>query len=233
MSHHYIAFNDVKYKYPEGNYVLRGITFRVNHGEKVALLGLNGAGKSTLLLHVNGLLFPTEGEVNIGGIPLTPKTAPRIRQEVGMLFQNPDNQLFMPTVEEDVAFGPENMLLDKDEIQRRVSDALTTVNALELRKRPPFQLSGGQKKLVALATILSMEPSIMVMDEPTSELDLRAREKVISIIESFSHTCLIATHDLQLAHRLCQKAILIDDGRIIFNGDINEGIDKLKTLANS
>lgn len=231
MSHHYIAFSNVKYRYPNGHEALKGIDFRINHGEKVALLGLNGAGKSTLLLHINGLLLPSEGEVNIGGVPVTKKTAPRIRQEVGMLFQNADNQLFMPTVEEDVAFGPANMLLEKEEIERRVTSALATVGASDLRKRSPSQLSGGQKKRVALATILSMEPSIMVMDEPTAELDLKARENVMEIIKGFSHTCLIATHDLDLAEEICPKSLLIDDGKIIFYGDTQKAIEYLRKIG--
>lgn len=231
MSHHYIAFSNVKYSYPNGHEALKGIDFRINHGEKVALLGLNGAGKSTLLLHINGLLLPSEGEVNIGGVPVTKKTAPRIRQEVGMLFQNADNQLFMPTVEEDVAFGPANMLLEKEEIERRVTSALETVGASDLRKRSPSQLSGGQKKRVALATILSMEPSIMVMDEPTAELDLKARENVMEIIKGFSHTCLIATHDLDLAEEICPKSLLIDDGKIIFYGNTQKAIEYLRKIG--
>lgn len=231
MSHHYIAFSNVKYRYPNGHEALKGIDFRINHGEKVALLGLNGAGKSTLLLHINGLLLPSEGEVNIGGVPVTKKTAPRIRQEVGMLFQNADNQLFMPTVEEDVAFGPANMLLEKEEIERRVTSALETVGASDLRKRSPSQLSGGQKKRVALATILSMEPSIMVMDEPTAELDLKARENVMEIIKGFSHTCLIATHDLDLAEEICPKSLLIDDGKIIFYGNTQKAIEYLRKIG--
>lgn len=231
MSHHFIAFNNVKYTYPSGYSALKGITFRISHGEKVALLGLNGAGKSTLLLQTNGLLMPSEGEVNIGGIPLTKKTAPRIREAVGMLFQNPDNQLFMPTVEEDVAFGPANMRLEADEIERRVSESLERVGMSHLRKRSPSQLSGGQKKCVAMATILSMEPDILVMDEPTAELDLRAREKVMEIIRSFTHTSLIATHDLDLALDLCPRSILINDGLVAFDGPTSEAINKLQNLA--
>lgn len=215
MSHHYIEFKNVSYRYPNGHKALDGISFRINHGEKVALLGLNGAGKSTILLHTNGLLLPSEGQVVVGGIPVTKKTAPDVCRVVGMLFQNADDQLFMPTVEEDVAFGPMNMNLEPAEVERRVKEALERVGCLHLAKRSPQQLSGGQKKSVALATILSMEPSILVMDEPTSSLDLRAREDVVRVVEGFDHTCLIATHDLELAERLCPRSILISSGRII------------------
>ncbi|MDE6669700.1 MAG: energy-coupling factor ABC transporter ATP-binding protein [Muribaculaceae bacterium] len=224
MSHHFIEFDDVFFSYPGGQEALQGVSFRITHGEKVALLGLNGSGKSTILLHTNGLLLPTRGTVNVGGIPVTRRTAPDVRRSVGMVFQNPDDQLFMPTVEEDVAFGPLNMGLDSAEVRRRVTDALHRVGAENLAKRAPFQLSGGQKKAVALATVLSMEPDIMVMDEPTAELDLRARRRVADIISRFSHSCLIATHDMDLAHELCPRAILVSDGRIVADGPVAEVI---------
>ncbi|MDE5796772.1 MAG: energy-coupling factor ABC transporter ATP-binding protein [Muribaculaceae bacterium] len=222
MSHHFIEFDDVFFSYPGGQEALRGVSFRITHGEKVALLGLNGSGKSTILLHTNGLLLPTRGTVNVGGIPVTRRTAPDVRRSVGMVFQNPDDQLFMSTVEEDVAFGPLNMGLDSAEVRRRVTDALYRVGAENLAKRAPFQLSGGQKKAVALATVLSMEPDIMVMDEPTAELDLRARRRVADIISRFRHSCLIATHDMDLACELCPRAILVSDGCIAADGPTTE-----------
>lgn len=222
MSHHYIRFTDVHYTYPNGYEALKGVDFLITHGEKVALLGMNGAGKSTVLLHTNGLLMPTSGEVNIGGVPVTKKTLRIVRQSVGMIFQNADDQLFMSTVEEDVAFGPINMGLDDREVERRVVSALERVGAADLRHRSPFRLSGGQKKRVAIATVLSMEPSILVMDEPTAELDLEARRQVCDIVKSFDHTCLIATHDLALARELCQRAIIIADGRVIADGPVEQ-----------
>lgn len=231
MSHHFIQFSDVRYTYSNGYEALKGVSFRINHGEKVALLGLNGAGKSTLLLHTNGLLLPSAGEVNIGGIPVTKKTAPSVRRSVGMVFQNPDDQLFMPTVEEDVAFGPVNMGLEKEETERRVREALKKVGMSDFAQSVPFRLSGGQKKRVAIATVLSMEPDILVMDEPTASLDMLACRQVADIIESFSHTCLIATHDLELAREICQRALLISDGRIVGDGPTGEIIDRLKTLC--
>ena len=222
MSHHYIRFNDVHFTYPNGYEALKGVSFLITHGEKVALLGLNGAGKSTVLLHTNGLLMPTSGEVNVGDIPVTKKTLPIVRQSVGMVFQNADDQLFMSTVEEDVAFGPLNMGLDGAEVDRRVVSALESVGASDLRTRSPFRLSGGQKKRVAIATVLSMEPSILVMDEPTAELDLEARRQVCDIVKSFHHTCLIATHDLAFARELCERAIVIADGRVVADGPFAE-----------
>lgn len=222
MSHHFLHFTDVHYTYPNGYEALKGVDFFISHGEKVALFGLNGAGKSTILLHTNGLLLPTSGEVNVGGIPVTKKTLRTVRQSVGMVFQNADDQLFMSTVEEDVAFGPLNMGLEGEEVERRVTAALDMVGASDLRSRSPFRLSGGQKKRVAIATVLSMEPSVLVMDEPTAELDLEARKQVCDIVKAFHHTCLIATHDMALARELCERAIVITDGRVTADGPVEE-----------
>lgn len=218
MSHHYIQFSDVHYRYPGGIEALDGVTFRITHGEKVALLGQNGAGKSTLLLHTDGLLLPTSGEVNVGDVPVQKSTLRLIRQTVGLVFQNPDDQLFMPTVEEDVAFGPLNMKLPDAEVDLRVAMALELVKAADLRMRSPMQLSGGQRRRVAIATVLSMEPSILVLDEPTSNLDFGARRDLINVLKGFSHTQLIATHDLDMARELCARSIVIDDGRIVADG---------------
>lgn len=215
MSHHYIQFSDVSYEYPSGHRALDHVTFRITHGEKVALIGANGAGKSTLMLHTNGLLTPTEGKVVIGDIPITKKTMPQIRRTVGLVFQNPDDQLFMPTVEEDVAFGPANMKLPPEEIERRVVAALTEMDALRLRHENPAHLSGGQKRSVAIATVLAMEPDILVLDEPSSNLDPHSRSLLIERIKNFSHTCLVTTHDLDLVHQTCPRTIVMAGGRII------------------
>lgn len=230
MSHHYLLFDDVHYRYPNGYEALRGVSFRVTHGEKVALVGANGAGKSTLLLHTDGLLMPSQGEVVMGGITLTRRTLPLVRQSVGLVFQDSDNQLFMPTVEEDVAFGPSNMRLEPAEIERRVVDALEAVGALYLRKSSPFQLSGGQKKRVAIATVLSMEPSILVMDEPTSNLDPRARRQIIDLIRRFRHTTLIATHDMEMVLDLCDRTIVMKGGKIVADGSTQHVFGNLALL---
>lgn len=215
MSHHYLQFRDVHYRYPDGHEALRGVSFRLRHGEKVALLGANGAGKSTLVLHCNGLLLPSQGSVDVGGVPVGKETLPLVRRSVGLVFQNPDDQLFMPTVEEDVAFGPLNMHLPPEEVEHRVAEALRSVEASHLRQRPPFSLSGGQKRRVAIATVLSMQPDVLVMDEPTSDLDPRARQQLISLIHSFEHTCLIATHDLPMVRELCPRSLVMSDGLLM------------------
>lgn len=230
MSHHYLRFDDVHYRYPNGYEALCGVSFCITHGEKVALVGANGAGKSTLLLHTNGLLIPSQGEVVMGGIKLTRRTLPLVRQSVGLVFQDSDNQLFMPTVEEDVAFGPSNMRLEPEEIRRRVTEALDAVGALHLRGASPFRLSGGQKKRVAIATVLSMEPSVLVMDEPTSNLDPRARRQIIDLIPRFGHTTLIATHDMEMVLDLCDRTIVMKQGRIVADGSTRHVFGDLALL---
>ena len=230
MSHHYLRFDDVHYRYPNGYEALCGVSFRITHGEKVALVGANGAGKSTLLLHTNGLLMPSQGGVVLGGIALTRRTLPLVRQSVGLVFQDSDNQLFMPTVEEDVAFGPSNMRLEPEEIRRRVTEALDAVGALDLRRESPFRLSGGQKKRVAIATVLSMEPSVLVMDEPTSNLDPRARRQIIDLIRRFGHTTLIATHDMEMVLDLCDRTIVMKQGRIVADGSTRHVFGDLALL---
>ena len=232
MSHHYLRFDNVRYRYPGGYEALRGVSFCLRHGEKVALLGANGAGKSTLVLHTNGLLLPTEGSVNVGDVPVCRRTLPAIRRSVGLVFQNPDDQLFMPTVADDVAFGPLNMRLPAEEVERRVGQALAAVGAEALRDRAGFQLSGGQKRRVAIASVLSMEPDVLVMDEPTSQLDPRARRQVIRLIQEFHHTCLIATHDLEMVRELCPRTIIMADGEIRADGPTEALLDD-RTLLDS
>lgn len=222
MSHHYLRFERVGYRYPDGREALHEISFELTHGEKAALVGANGAGKTTLLLHADGLLLPTAGQVVVGGIPITRRTLPTIRRTVGYLFQQPDDQLFMPTVEEDVAFGPANMGLDDAKIEQRVAEALAAVGAAELRHRAPGRLSGGEKKRVAIATVLAMEPSILVLDEPTASLDPPARRQLLELIRTFRHTMLIATHDLELVRELCPRTLVLRRGALVADGPTNE-----------
>lgn len=231
MSHHYIEFKDVTYRYANGTKALDGVSFRIDHGEKVALLGKNGAGKSTLLQLTDGLLLPQEGSVDVGGVPVTRKTLTHIRQTVGLVFQNPDDQLFMPTVWEDVAFGPVNMKLPREEVEKRVAAALESVGCSSLADRSPMHLSGGQKRRVAIATVLSMEPSILVLDEPTSNLDWNARESVAEMIEQFMHTCLIASHDLALIRKICRRAIVLDEGVIKADCSVEEVFSNEEILS--
>lgn len=218
MSHHIVQVDNLTHTYADGTAAVRGISFRIHHGESVAVVGANGAGKSTLLLHLNGYLPPQNGTVRIGDFPLTKETVKEIRKTVGMIFQDPDDQLFMPTVFDDVAFGPLNLGLPAAEVERRVGEALTRVGAGHLRERPPYKLSGGEKRAVAIASVLAMSPDILVMDEPTSNLDPRARRQLIELLRGFHHTKIIATHDLDMVLDLCERTIVIHDGRVTADG---------------
>lgn len=209
-----LQFENVSFTYHGGVKALRDVSFTIRQGERVALLGLNGSGKSTLLMQTNGLLLPDSGLVRVNGVDVCKKNFRQIRRVVGMVFQNSDDQLFMPTLEDDVAFGPRNMGLSEAEIRQRVDEALNAVGIFELRKRAPFQLSGGQKRLAAIATVLPMQPSIMVMDEPTADLDAEARGRLISILSDFNHTLLIATHDIDFANALCTRTLTMIEGQI-------------------
>lgn len=220
-----LRFEAVGYRYPDGHTALCDLSFALHRGEKTALLGCNGAGKSTLLLHCDGLLLPTAGRIFVDGIPVERRQLAAIRQRVGYLFQQPDDQLFMPTVAEDVAFGPANMGLPPDEIEARICEALAAVGALGLRDRTPGHLSVGQKKRVAIATVLAMRPSILVMDEPTAALDPPGRRQLVGLIRSFPHTVLLATHDLALARELCPRTLLLHRGRLLADGPTAELLD--------
>jgi len=218
MSHHIVEVRDLSHQYPDGTSALRGISFRITHGESVAVVGSNGAGKSTLLLHLTGALKPASGEIRIGDFPVTAKTLPAIRRTVGMVFQDPDDQLFMPTVTDDVAFGPLNLGLPQEEVRNRVREALAIVGAGHLRDRPPYRLSQGEKRAVSIATVLAMSPDILVMDEPTANMDPTARRQVIELLKTFEHTKIIATHDLDLALDLCRRTLIIHEGRLAADG---------------
>lgn len=218
MSEHHIEAKNISYSYPDGTKALDKVSFRISPGETVALVGANGAGKSTLLQHLNGTLLAKEGAVSICGMNVEKRNLKNIRQKVGMLFQNADDQLFMPTVEEDVAFGPVNLGLEKNLIEKRVTEALTKTGALHLKSRVPYKLSAGEKKLVAISAVLSVEPEILVMDEPAAGLDPASRRSLISLLDSLSYTKIIATHDLDMALELCSRAIVINRGVIKADG---------------
>lgn len=219
MSHHLVEARDLVFRYPDGTRALDGVSCRITHGEAVGVVGANGAGKSTLLLHFNGLLSATSGEVRVGDLPVTAATRARIQRTVGFVFQDADDQLFMPTVEEDVAFGPLNMGLTEDEARRRAHEALATVGAEHLAPRAPYRLSGGEKRAVAMAGVLAMSPAILVLDEPSSGLDPAARRRLIMLLRSFDHTRIIATHDLDLVLDLCTRVLVLHQGRIAADGE--------------
>lgn len=218
MSHHIVEFRNVSFRYPDGTEALKDISFRITHGEAVGIVGANGAGKSTLLLHMNGCLLPSSGTVMIGEVELRKGTIQEIRKRVGIVFQNADDQLFMPSVYEDVAFGPRNLGLDETCVSERVRSALESVNCLPLAGRPPHHLSGGQKSAVAIATVIAMVPDILVLDEPAANLDPRSRRALISLLKGFTHSKIIASHDLDLVLDICSRCIVLHGGEIAADG---------------
>lgn len=218
MSHHKVEVKNLHHVYPDGTIALHDVSFRIHHGESVAIIGANGAGKSTLLLHLNGYLSATSGEIVIGDTLLAKKNLTEIRRTVGMVFQDPDDQLFMPTVFHDIAFGPLNMGLSTREVETRVMEALGRVEATDLRDKAPYHLSGGEKKRVAIATVLSMLPEILVLDEPTSGLDPHARRQLIALLKAFHHTRITTSHDLDMVLELCDRTIVLQEGRVMADG---------------
>ena len=219
MSHHSIEVEHLTYRYPDGRLALDDVTLDVAPDEKVGLVGPNGAGKSTLLLHLVGVLRASSGSLRVASLPLEDANLGRIRAAVGLVFQNPDDQLFSPRVADDVAFGPLHMGLPPAEVERRVADALNAVGMGDYAGRVPAHLSTGEKKRIAIATVLSMSPEILVLDEPTAGLDPRARRQFIDLLGRLSQqTMLISSHDMRLVAELCARTIVLDGGRVVAAG---------------
>ncbi len=211
-----IDLDGVGHTYPDGTVALRNVTLSVAKGERVALLGPNGAGKTTLALHLNGVLPAQEGVVRVAGELLGPQTVRQVRRQVGLVLQDPDDQLFMPTVGQDVAFGPMNFKLD--DVAGRVQRALRAVGMQAAVDRPPHHLSFGQRRRVAIATVLSMDPQILVLDEPTSNLDPASRRELADILTAVDVTMLMVTHDLLFAWQLCPRSVVLADGTVQYDG---------------
>jgi len=227
-----IEIRGLQFRYPDGKEALRGISFTIADEECVGLVGPNGSGKSTLLLHLNGLLpesLPKDPNVVVYGRALNRENAAEIRRDVGLLFQDPDDQLFCPTVYEDVAFGPEQFGLDKEKVRTVVTKALETTSLLGHEHRSPHHLSSGEKRRVCLAGVLACEPRVLALDEPTSNLDPRGKRSLIQTLKSISATKIIATHDLEMVVELCSRTIVLDQGTIIADGPTHQllGDEKL------
>jgi cobalt/nickel transport system ATP-binding protein len=218
------------FDYPSGQPGLRGLELHVEHGERVAVLGPNGAGKTTLMLHLNGLLTGG-GRLEVAGLEVSRETLAELRTRVGLVFQDPDDQLFMPTVEEDVAFGPLNMGLDREQVAGRVSEALGAVRMAAALERAPHQLSMGERRRVAIATVLAMRPRLLVLDEPSANLDPRARRELLDVLSAIERTMLLTTHDLPLAAELCERAVILAGGRVVADGDCRELLADEELLA--
>jgi cobalt/nickel transport system ATP-binding protein len=215
--HHSIEVENLSFAYPDGHAALRGISLHIAPGEKVALVGPNGAGKSTLILHLNGILIG-KGKVHVCGLDVDEKNLSQVRASVGLVFQNPDDQLFSPTVYEDVAFGPLYQGLSAPEVEERVKVALASVRMSEYTRRVSYHLSTGEKKRIAIATVLSMQPEVLVLDEPTAGLDPRARRTLINLLRELPITMLVSTHDMRLVQELFSRTIVMDDGQIVADG---------------
>jgi cobalt/nickel transport system ATP-binding protein len=225
-----IEIRNLKYKYSDERQALKGVDLAISKGESVGIIGANGAGKSTLLLNIMGILFPSEGEILVKDIPLSKKNLHKIREAIGMVFQNPDDQLFMTTVYEDVAFGPRNYKVPEEEVDKRVKKALETVGISHLIDRPPYKLSGGEKGRAAIATVLAMEPEILIMDEPTAALDPKSRRRLINLLKDLSYTKIITTHDLDMVLDLCERTVVLRDGKVVADGKTEEILRDSKLL---
>lgn len=216
-----LEIKGLAYAYPDGNQALFGVNLNIKRGERVALLGPNGAGKTTLVMHLNGILKAGLGTVAVGGLEVdteSKETLQEIRQRVGIVFQDPDDQLFMPTVREDIAFGPLNMGITGSDLADRVMEALVLVGMADYADRPPHHLSFGQRRRVAVATVLAMKPEILVLDEPSSNLDPASRRELADILRSSDVTLLMVTHDLPYALELCQRSVILSQGTIVADG---------------
>jgi cobalt transport protein ATP-binding subunit len=219
------------FAYPDGHQALFGIDLRVEPGERVAVLGPNGAGKTTLVLHLNGVLTAGAGRIEVAGLPVEKANLHEVRRRVGIVFQDPDDQLFMQTVGEDVAFGPANFGLRGAELDERVHQALAAVGMTEHVDRSPLHLSGGQRRRVALATVLACDPEILVLDEPSANLEPVARRELAEVLLGLGRTMLMVTHDLPYALQLCPRSVLVDDGVVVADGPTRELLADADLLA--
>jgi cobalt/nickel transport system ATP-binding protein len=224
-----LQVRDLHFSYPDGHSALHGVSLKLCEGDKVALVGPNGAGKSTLMLHLNGILGG-RGEIEIGGQRITRDNLPVIRSMVGLVFQNPDDQLFSPTVFEDVAFGPLHMGLPEAEVRARVDSALEAVRMSSYKDRLSHHLSVGEKKRIAIATVLSMKPSLLVLDEPSAGLDPRARRTLINLLRELPITMLVSTHDMRLVQELFPRTIVMDEGQVVADGLTSEILEDEELL---
>jgi cobalt/nickel transport system ATP-binding protein len=222
-----LSVSDLTFSYADKDDVLRSLSLEVGPGERVGLIGPNGAGKTTLFLLVCGVLKPDAGEIRLFEQPVAPG---KFRPDIGMVFQNPDDQLFCPSVRDDVAFGPSNMRLPQAEVEARVREALSIAGALELVDRPPHHLSGGEKRMVSIAGVLAMRPRLVVYDEPSASLDIHSRRRLIRFLQASQETILVASHDLELILEVCDRVVLIDEGRIVANGDPTEIMDNVELM---
>lgn len=227
--HHSIVVQNLSFSYPDNRVALRDVSLDISPCEKVALVGPNGAGKSTLILHLNGILRG-DGEVTVAGLDVNDKNLGKIRGSVGLVFQTPDDQLFSPTVFDDVAYGPIYQGLAEQDVHERVDEALAVVGMSDFKSRVSHHLSVGEKKRIAIATVLSMRPEVLVLDEPTAGLDPRARRSLLGLLDDMPMTMLVSTHDMLMVQELFQRTIVMDQGRIVADGETKELLEDEQLL---
>ena len=228
--HHSIEVENLSFTYPDGQVALREVSILITPCEKVALVGPNGAGKSTLILHLNGILS-SQGNLRVAGLPVTKENLGKVRARVGLVFQSPEDQLFSPTVYDDVAFGPLYQGLSQTEVQARVEEALSVVHMSDYLYRVSHHLSMGEKKRIAIATVLSMKPEVLVLDEPTAGLDPRARRSLINLLRDLPLTMLVSTHDMRMVSELFPRMVIMDEGCIVADGPTGELMNNEELLA--
>jgi cobalt/nickel transport system ATP-binding protein len=226
-----IELSAVTFRHPDGRLALDGVDLSIRHGERVAVLGPNGAGKTTLALHLNGVYSPTSGTVFIDGVPISTRTLGDVRRKVGIVFQDPDDQLFMPTVRSDVAFGPANFGVAGDALPTRVEAALRAVGMANHGDRTPHHLSYGERRRVAVASVLACEPEVLVLDEPSANLDPWARRELVEILHSLTLTIVLVTHDLPYALQICSRAVVLNAGKVVADGPITTILGDAELLA--
>ncbi|HEY5557739.1 MAG TPA: ABC transporter ATP-binding protein [Acetobacterium sp.] len=227
-----IYFKDLSYSYPDGHAAIKNVNLEIKDGESIALVGANGAGKSSLFKLIVGISDIGEGSIQVDGVSVEKKTLKDIRRKVGMVFQNPDDQLFMTKVYDDVAFGPRNELLSETEVEQRVNQALEVLGIIHLKDRMPHRLSGGEKRIIAIASVLSMDPNIILFDEPTSFLDPKARRNVMETLGKLAMTKIIATHDLDMALDICDRVIILHHGSVFADGSVKDILLNEELLLN-
>lgn len=216
-----IAMQDWTVTYPDGTIAVDHLNLKIQPGEHLAIIGANGAGKSSLILSMVGVI-PGSGQIHVDGVELNKKNLTEIRKKVGVVFQNPDDQLFLPTIYDDVAFGPRNLGMDEESVRYRVEDRLELLHISHLRNKSALKLSGGEKRMAAMATVLAMKPDVMVFDEPTAFLDPKFRRNLICVLQKLPHTMLIATHDLTFVAEVCPRCILLKEGKLFADGQAED-----------
>jgi cobalt/nickel transport system ATP-binding protein len=233
MNKQYLNINNLSFKYPDGFKALENINLSLLKGERLAVLGPNGAGKTTLILHLNGILGDLDGQITLNNKTFSEENISKIRKSVGLVFQDPDDQLFMPTVLEDVMFGPKNFGFSEDLVKKNSTKALEQVKMLQFKDKPPHHLSFGQKRKVAIASVLASEPELLVLDEPSSNLDPASRRELIDILKNLDVSIILVTHDLPMALEICNRSVILNDGKITVDDETYKILKNEKIMSDN